>query len=173
MIQKGEETSNRWKRIKEVVPSPNAVFHLSDGKVKGEVVLRPEEWRVLTQVNGVNTVEEIAQRVGMNEYDASLIIRDLFFKGLIEAGPQSSLKKKTISPQFFDVLEQTYKEVLGPIAPAIIEEVMEEMKESRGTFPLERVSESVERLSERISTEPKRKRFQERLQGSLRDHYSA
>jgi hypothetical protein len=49
-----------------------------------EINLEAEEWRVLTMVNGKNTVEQIAQRSGLGEFRACEIIAELLMNGLIE-----------------------------------------------------------------------------------------
>jgi hypothetical protein len=49
-----------------------------------EINLEAEEWRVLTMVNGKNTVAQIAQRSGLGEFRTCQIVAELLENGLIE-----------------------------------------------------------------------------------------
>lgn len=64
--------------IPRLVPNPSTGTDIS---------LEAEEWRVLTMVNGENTVERIAHRSGLGESRTSEIISELLASGLIEETP--------------------------------------------------------------------------------------
>jgi hypothetical protein len=62
--------------IPRLVPNPAATG--------SEINLEADEWRVLTMVNGKNTVAQIAQRSGLGELRTCEIIAQLLSSGLIE-----------------------------------------------------------------------------------------
>lgn len=64
--------------VPRLVPNPSTGTDIS---------LEAEEWRVLTMVNGENTVERIAQRSGLGESRTCEIITELLNSGLIEERP--------------------------------------------------------------------------------------
>lgn len=53
-----------------------------------EINLEAEEWRVLTMVNGKNTVAQIARRSGLGEVRTREIVSELLTSGLIEDRPE-------------------------------------------------------------------------------------
>lgn len=53
-----------------------------------DINLEAEEWRVLTMVNGKNTVRQIAQRSGLGEVRTCEIVSELLASGLIEDRPE-------------------------------------------------------------------------------------
>lgn len=86
IIMEGIMRQDAWADIQEHVPSllmtPRLVPNPSSGTT--EINLEAEEWRVLTMVNGKNTVGQIAQRSGLGEFRACEIIAELLKSGLIE-----------------------------------------------------------------------------------------
>jgi hypothetical protein len=86
IIMEGIMRQDAWASIQEHVPSLAMVPRLIPNPSSGttEINLEAEEWRVLTMVNGKNTVEQIAQRSGLGEFRACEIIAQLLMNGLIE-----------------------------------------------------------------------------------------
>lgn len=68
--------------VPRLVPNPDSG--------SSDINLQAEEWRVLTMVNGRNTVGQIAQRSGLGEKRACEIIAELLKSGLIEERPDST-----------------------------------------------------------------------------------
>ncbi len=60
---------------------------------------------------------------------------------------------------FFLVIENELKKVMGPIAPVIVDDKLAEFGESRDSFPEERMQSFVQAISEEIRDESKRTRF--------------
>jgi hypothetical protein len=67
--------------VPRLVPNPTSG--------SSDINLQAEEWRVLTMVNGKNTVAQIAQRSGLGEGRTREIIGELLSSGLIEERPDS------------------------------------------------------------------------------------
>lgn len=86
IIMEGIMRQDAWAHIQEHVPSLGMVPRLVPNPSTGttEINLEAEEWRVLTMVNGKNTVAQIAQRSGLGEFRTCEIIAQLFINGLIE-----------------------------------------------------------------------------------------
>ncbi|NJK79572.1 MAG: DUF4388 domain-containing protein [Chloroflexaceae bacterium] len=86
IIMEGIMRQDAWATIQEQVPSlmmiPRLVPNPSSGTT--EINLEAEEWRVLTMVNGKNSVAQIAQRSGLGEFRTCEIIAELLKSGLIE-----------------------------------------------------------------------------------------
>jgi hypothetical protein len=86
IIMEGIMRQDAWAEIQERVPSLGMVPRLIPNPASGttEINLEAEEWRVLTMVNGKNTVAQIAQRSGLGEFRTCQIIAELLQSGLIE-----------------------------------------------------------------------------------------
>ncbi len=79
--QDDEETGPSLTMVPRLVPNPTSG--------SSDINLQAEEWRVLTMVNGKNTVAQIAQRSGLGEGRTGEIISELLSSGLIEERPES------------------------------------------------------------------------------------
>lgn len=86
IIMEGIMRQDAWVDIQERVPSLSMIPRLVPNPSSGttEINLEAEEWRVLTMVNGKNTVGQIAQRSGLGEFRTCEIIAQLLANGLIE-----------------------------------------------------------------------------------------
>jgi hypothetical protein len=75
------------ERLKEELPDLDIPVRLtSRPETIRKVQLSPEEWRVISQVNGRNTIEQIMRRLNMDEIQIRRIIYGLLQAGLIELG---------------------------------------------------------------------------------------
>ncbi len=86
IIMEGIMRQDAWASIHELVPSLTMIPRLVPNPASGttEINLEAEEWRVLTMVNGTNTVDQIVQRGGLGEFRTCEIIAQLLANGLIE-----------------------------------------------------------------------------------------
>lgn len=71
---------------------------------------------------------------------------------------------RSLADKPVDWLTSELAEVIGPLAPIIVEEVVREMGETRARFPGTRVSELADLLSRSIADARSRSRFQEKVQ---------
>lgn len=60
------------------------------------IKLQPEEWKVLTFVNGKTTIKEIAQKTRLSEFDTSKIIFGLTSSGLVKIQKPKGVKKEEV-----------------------------------------------------------------------------
>ena len=75
-----------WARIQQRIPSLGLVPRLVPNPPTGssDVNVAAAEWRVLTMVNGANSIEQIAQRSGLGEFRTCEIIVQMLQSGLVE-----------------------------------------------------------------------------------------
>jgi hypothetical protein len=69
--------------VPRLVPNPTSG--------SSDINLQAEEWRILTMVNGTNTVEQISKRSGLGENRTTEIIKELLNSGLIEERPEAGV----------------------------------------------------------------------------------
>lgn len=118
IIMEGVMRQDAWASIGQHIPSlslvPRLVLNPTTGSA--EINLEPEEWRVLTMVNGKNAVAQIAQRSGLGEFRTCEIIAQLLQSGLIEMREPSP--GETLAPEF----ERIAARFVGSGASALLEE---------------------------------------------------
>ncbi len=169
LLDDGVKRLEEWDQIKEIIPSQDLVFKLSALRAPDEITLRHNEWSVLSQIDGIKTVGEISEGLGISEYDTARIIYKLFLTGLIEIAAEPKLRsKKTVDPGFFDFMEEKLTEIIGPVASVILEEEIKGMREERRNFPVEKASILVEKVSAEIADDNQRIEFQKMVLGALR-----
>ncbi|HYA93330.1 MAG TPA: DUF4388 domain-containing protein [Thermodesulfobacteriota bacterium] len=153
-------SQKQWNKIKEVVPSANAIFRILPQKNPESISLTGEQWNVSALCNGTKTVSEIGEALKWDEFKTSKTIFQLVQLGLLErAEDRKPIKKKLISNGFFATVETELKKVIGPMAPFVISDKLSDMGASRDSFPQDQVSSFVQTLSEEISDNFMKKEF--------------
>lgn len=158
-----------WQQIKEIIPSQDIVFRLSSKRAPDEVKLKHDSWSVLSQIDGKKTVADISNELKMGEYDIARNLYGLFSSGLIEVATAPQRKaKKIVDGGFFELVEKELSEIIGPVAPVILDEEIKDMGEERNSFPVERISLLVEKVSREIADDTQRITFQKATLSALR-----
>lgn len=118
LIMEGVRRVDEWGTFLEKAPALNAVVGLvavPDERLQ-EIRLEPEEWRVLTLVDGRNTVAEIAERSGLGEIRTCQVIARLIEAGLVEE------KEVRVGERVFQELGRIAVENLGHSARVLLED---------------------------------------------------
>jgi hypothetical protein len=149
-----------WDKIKEVVPSPNTIFHLSLQKSQENKNITAEQWNVLALCNGTKTVSEITETLNWDEFKTSKIISQLIQLGLlVRTEGQRPAEKKLVGENFFLKVENEYKKAVGPMASIIIDDKIEEFGNTRSSFPQDQTLSFIEALGEEIPRDGQKKEF--------------
>jgi hypothetical protein len=149
-----------WDKIKEVVPSPNTIFHLSLQKSQENKNITAEQWNVLALCNGTKTVSEITETLNWDEFKTSKIISQLIQLGLlVRAEGQRPAEKKLVGENFFLKVENEFKKAVGPMASIIIDDKIEEFGNTRSSFPQDQTLSFIEALAEEIPRDGQKKEF--------------
>lgn len=119
IIMEGIMRQDAWVEEEPAGPSLTMIPRLVPNPSSGatEINLEAEEWRVLTMVNGENTVAQIAQRSGLGEVRTCEIISQLLENGLIDESESSPAD--VLMPE----LERIAATALGNNAGALLKEV--------------------------------------------------
>jgi len=86
LIMEGSRRLDEWNRIEKKIPDLNAVFRMKSmqDRSAAQISLTPEEWMVLTFVDGERTVRDIIELAGMGTLQTCKIIYGLISAGLLE-----------------------------------------------------------------------------------------
>ena len=169
LLEEGSRKSKEWAEIMRVLPGMDAVFRLSPSGSPGAVSLDPTEWQVLAQIDGVRDVVDISEALGWDEFQVARVLVRLVTGGLLEC-------KQRQGPDLIPALDRVYLErldaefldIVGPLGPAIIDDEIANMGETRESFPITRVAELIERISADVADESKRAGFQRTMLDVLR-----
>ncbi len=149
-----------WDRFKEVIPSTHEVFRLSLQKNQENKNINADQWNVLALCNGTKTISEIAESLIWDEFKTSKMILQLVQLGLLEkVEGQKPVKKKPVPEDFFLRVETELKQVIGPLAPFIISDKLNDLNETKDSLGQDQALSFVEKLGEEISNDSKKKEF--------------
>jgi hypothetical protein len=149
-----------WDKLKEVIPSTGAVFRLSLQKNPENKNINADQWNVLALCNGTKTISEISASLGWDEFKTSKVIFQLVQLALLEKGEDPKpVKKRPVSENFLPVVETELKRVIGPLAPLIISDKLSDLGETKDSLGQDQALSFVEKLSEEISNDSKKKEF--------------
>lgn len=118
IIMEGVMRQDAWANLQAQVPSLSMVPRLVPNPASGssEINLEAEEWRVLTMVNGKNSIGQIAQRSGLGEFRTCEIVAQLLQSGLIE------MREPNVGETLAPELERIAASSLGAGATALLAE---------------------------------------------------
>ena len=149
-----------WEKIRKVVPSAAAVFRLASQTGAEETNIKADQWKVLALTDGTRTVADIAETLKWDEFRTSRVIYQLAQSSLLEKGGASKpAGKKLVNADFFPTIENELKKVMGPVAPFIIEDKLEEFGFVKESFPRDKAGFFIDAISEEIHQEVKRREF--------------
>jgi hypothetical protein len=161
-------SQKQWNKIKEIVPSANAIFRPLPQRNPESISLTGEQWNVSALCNGTKTVSEIGEALKWDEFKTYKTIFQLVQLGLLErTEDRKTIKKKLISNGFFLMVETELKKVIGPMAPFIIDDKLSDMGATKDSLAQDQVSSFVETLSEEISDDFMKKEFLRVMTGYL------
>ncbi len=83
-------------KIQKLIPSFNVVVKIVEVPRAGveKINLRPEEWKVLSFIDGVRTIKEIALKATISEFDTSRILYGLISSGLVRIMPKPKIETR-------------------------------------------------------------------------------
>lgn len=91
---------DEWQRIEKVITSMDLkvkIVEVPDAGIES-INLRPEEWKILSFVDGISTIKEISVKANQSDFDTAKILFGLVSSGLVrlikEEKPKTEEKKE-------------------------------------------------------------------------------
>ncbi len=86
LIMEGSRRLDEWNRIEKKIPNLNVIFRMTSmhGRDAAQISLTPEEWMVLTYIDGEKSVRQIVELTGMSTLHTCKILYGLIGSGLLE-----------------------------------------------------------------------------------------
>jgi hypothetical protein len=167
-----------WKRIREIVPSPGIMFRIAIQGGTEDKSIHGDQWKVLALCNGSKRVSDIADSLTWDIFKTSKTIFQMVQDGLLErAGElpeeQKPVQKRSVNGNFFPLVENELKKLMGPIAPIIIDDIIAEIGEPKESFPQEMVDKFLEAIVAEIPDMAKRAEFNKLMHNALANENKA
>jgi hypothetical protein len=158
--------TREWETILEVIPSGKAVFRIANlpEDHTGPVTVPNVGWRVLSKLDGVRTVQEIAEMLRIPFAYIAKVIFSLCQAGLAE--PAGAIAKSTadvVPPALLNRVASILTEVIGPMAPLVLRDQIEAMGESPSSLPEAKLDELVSLIGREISDGKLKNKFEESM----------
>jgi hypothetical protein len=158
------DRENEWKKIKEYVPSFNTVFQIPIDSTPEDKNISGVQWKILTLCNGTRTVHEVAESLKWQVFEVTKLICQMVQNGLLErttdrGAEKKPVTKRTVNGNFFPIIENELRKIMGPMAPIIIDDKIAEFGESREAFPEDQLPPFVQAVTDEINDKTKRALF--------------
>lgn len=151
-----------------IIPHEFVVFELSKSKAPSDVTLRSAEWAVITQIDGHKTIKDVAETLALNLEEAYNLFNSLYEKELISIVSTDKVKENYVSEKFFEILQKEMTAIIGPVAPYVLEDTLWAMEAKKERFKIDKVPELIENLSDEITDNEKKVRFQQIMLGTIK-----
>lgn len=162
-----EQRDQEFRKIRTVVPGPEAIFALSPEAQEGKVTMNGKLWKVVALINGRNSVKDICLSLKANEFSVSRILAYLANRGIIKMVSAQKPLDPTLKKRFLGEMEELLAIQIGPIAPVIIQDTLAEMGKNLEYLNREDLPLLVEKISDLIEEEPARMEFQKAMLGVI------
>jgi hypothetical protein len=86
IILEGSRRVKEWERLQDELPDLNMALKFTDRPQAQlrNINLSVDEWRVISYINPRNSIKQIGQRIGMDDFQIRKIIYGLLQAGLVE-----------------------------------------------------------------------------------------
>lgn len=156
-------TEEERKIIRKAIPNNFVVFSVISSQAITDAQLRSFEWAIVTQIDGSQTVQQIIDKLDLDEDECLGTLYSLFKKQLIQIQKMQMEDQIYVSSQFFEKLENSLVSIIGPVANYLIEDVMWELSEEKEKFVKDKVPMLIEAISQEINDEHKSVQFQQTM----------
>jgi DNA-binding transcriptional regulator YhcF (GntR family) len=158
------DRENEWKKVKELIPSSDVIFQIPFDGAPEVRNIPAIQWKILALCNGSRTVYEIAESLKWQIFETSKVIYQMVQDGFLEKSSEKGTEKKltakrTVNGNFFSIIENELRKIMGPMAPIIIDDKIEEFGESREAFPEDQLPPFVQAITDEIMDKTKRALF--------------
>jgi hypothetical protein len=107
LILVGARWVDNWSTIQRAVPSPDTVFESRDeGVSTSELALTDTERGVLSALDGLSDVSDVARSFTLTEFETSKIIYGLYTVGLVQPGDLSKVRLRRVFREFAELMCQ-------------------------------------------------------------------
>jgi hypothetical protein len=90
LLMEAARRLDEWKILSKKIPSLDLIPALKvEDKWRKEVILSPQEWTLVTRVDGSKSIEQLAETLAWSKFDVCKILYGLVTQGLVVLGAPS------------------------------------------------------------------------------------
>jgi len=138
--------------------------------VKESITLTPSEWSVVAMFYKYPDLDDLKARFNVNEDKLNMILEALTAKKAIKIIQDPTQPLVEIPASFWEKMEKELSRCIGPIAPLILDDKIEEFNRSRDSFPLEMLYTLVEKVATEIDSPEGKQQFQKTMLGLIKQY---
>jgi hypothetical protein len=90
LLMEGARRIDEWSRMNDRIPGAHVVLKLRPHESESYIDLRPAEWEVLSLIDGVHTLRDIAAELAQSEFDVAKTVYGMLSTELIEISSESA-----------------------------------------------------------------------------------
>ena len=158
--------TREWEIILELIPSGKAVFRIGDlaEDHTGPVTVPNVGWRVLSKLDGVRTVQEVAELLRIPFAYTAKVIYSLHKSGLVEPAPPVAKPVADLVPRaLLNRVTGILTEVIGPMAPLVLRDQIEALGESPDSLPEAKLDDLIVLIGREIGDGKLKNKFEESM----------
>jgi hypothetical protein len=158
--------TREWETILEVIPSGKTVVAIAEpgDEHEGAITVPHVGWRVLSKIDGRRTVQEIAEILRIPYAYTAKVIFNLHKSGLVEiVAPAKKTVAESVPPVLLNRLSSILTDMIGPMAPFVLQDQIQLLGESHESFPETKLDELIGLISREISDGKLRNKFEEQV----------
>ncbi len=94
VLVEGGRRQHEWQRLREEIPDLDLPLRFAERPSTNlrSINLSVEQWKVISFINSRNTIRQIAQYLGMDDYNVRRIVQSLCRAGLVELAQPAATK---------------------------------------------------------------------------------
>ena len=151
-----------WATILELIPSAQSVFRLADLRddQTGPITVPNVGWRVLSKLDGVRTIQEVAELLRIPFAYVAKVMFNLHQAGLVEAvAPIEKPAVAVVPPGLLERATTLLTEVLGPMAPLVVRDQIKTLGASPTNLPEAKLDDLILLIGLEIGDPQLKKKF--------------
>jgi hypothetical protein len=155
-----------WETILELIPSGQSVFRLADLRddQTGPITVPNVGWRVLSKLDGVRTIQEVAEVLRIPYAYVAKVMFNLHKAGLVEAvAPIEKPAVDVVPPALLARATALLTEVLGPMAPLVVRDQIKTLGASPTSLPETKLDDLILLIGLEIGDPKLKKKFEQSM----------
>ena len=163
ILDEVKNMTREWEVILEVIPSAKAVFRLAELSEDntGPVTVPNVGWRVLSKLDGIRSVQDVAELLRIPFAYAAKVIYSLHKAGLVALTPVAKPAVEFVPAALLSRVTHILTDMIGPMAPLVLRDQIESLGESADSLPESKLEELITLIGQEISDGKLKSRFEE------------
>ena len=158
--------AREWKIILELIPTGKTVFRIADlaEDHTGPVTVPIVGWRVLSKLDGIRCVQDVAELLRIPFAYTAKVIYNLHKSGLVELATPAPKSNVDLVPQaLLKRVASILTEVIGPMAPLVLKDQIKALGESPDSLPETKLDDLITLIGREIGDGKLKNKFEESM----------